>query len=90
VNTATKPLQYAAGAHVDDNFALVVDKPEHRKFEAFWYVHFKKPAKKTPPTSAQNPPIELQPFSDQSFTGLQIQKLGGRMHRDSPLLMGSL
>jgi hypothetical protein len=51
VNTATKPLQYAAGAHVDDNFALVVD---------------------------------------QSFTGLQIQKLGGRMHRDSPLLMGSL
>jgi hypothetical protein len=60
VNPSTKTLQFAVGVHVDDNFLLVVDKPEHRKFEALWNVHFKKPAATTPHIT--NPPKEPPPL----------------------------
>ena len=36
-------LQFALGVHVDDNLALVVDKPEYDSFKAKWDVFFKKP-----------------------------------------------
>jgi hypothetical protein len=98
VNTSTKTLQFAVGVHVDENFSLVVDKLEHRKFEALWNAHFKKPATKPPqPGPPQpgtlhttNPPTEPPPLTCQSFTGLRIQQLGGYVHHDSPRLMDSL
>jgi hypothetical protein len=67
---------------------LVVDKLAHRKFEALWNVHFKKPAA-TPPRIT-NSSKDSAPLLCQSFTGLRIQQLDGQVHHDSPRLMDSL